>query len=962
MTGKLRRSAEPLLITLGLLGLSVWAFRHTALTNKVLARGDAFTYFTPYWAYRAEALRAGRLPLWNPYLFLGVPFLANPQAAVFYPLHWPLIWMRPERALIWSMVLHTWLAACFTYALARQLKLSPMGATAAAMTYALGGYLAGHAGQINQLNVLTWFPLALLLLDRATREVALRAKLGPLAGLTLVLALQIFAGHAQATYISTAGLGVYALAGPIWRAITERSPFRALIHALFTRLWLLAVATCLAITIAAVQLLPTLELTRLSIRSGGLGFLEAVAFSLKPNLLLLALLPPYALQPETAFGTPVFAEYLAYVGILGLMLAALGLLNPRRSHRPLRPPLIALAVGGLLLALGRYTPLYPIFYKIIPGFQLFRVPARWLVWYALSTALLVGIGLERLITPGSLDLRPAIVHARRWVLAHRRRRILAWGGGFLLALLLLLQRWPGRATIAAWAGSSLLAGVLALRAHWPARLRPLVGPLALALLYGELLISALPLDFNHPSAPQAVTSLRTAPAHLLAAPGRFLAMSGIRYDPGDLSEMRQLWRDQLDEAGFRDYITAAKLKEILAPNLPLLFHLPSIDGYDGGVLPLARYTWFQTLFITPDRLLPDGRLREQLQEIPASRMLDLAGIRYVITDKVRDVWADGIYYDLQGRVALTPGQSFTLSDLPGFSATAIGVISYLEPPFPSPASRVGEIRLETPGQDPIRLQVRADLDTAPGTASRTLARVVMHDDVWDVNYYRAMLPLPQAIRPTTITLRSTLPAGNWVVRGVTLIDERTHQFVALVVSPDGRLRRVHSGDVKVYELQGSPGRAFVIGRARVIPDDEAAIAALADWSFDPRQEVILSAGRPLNGPARVGRTHIVVDRPEEVVIEAVLDAPGYLVLNDTNYPGWRATVDGHPAPILRANFLFQAVALTPGEHIVTFSYQPSTLRQGTRLSAIGLVLTVALGVIGIWSRRSARRRRHPQHG
>jgi hypothetical protein len=615
-----------------------------------------------------------------------------------------------------------------------------------------------------------------------------------------------------------------------------------------------------------------------------------------------------------------------------------------------------LAVGGLLLALGGYTPLYPVFYKVIPGFGLFRVPPRWLAWYALAVALLAGMGLDRLIAPDSLHLRACTARAWDWAMARRWRQVLAGVGSLLLAVLLLVQHWPGLITLAAWAGLALVAAGLLARERWPARLRPLVGPLALVVLGGELLTAALPLDFNHPSAPQAVTSLRTAPAHLLAASGRFLSMSGIRYDPGDLPEMRQLLTDDLDEPGFRDYVIAAKLKEIIAPNLPLLLHLPSIDGYDGGILPLARYSWFQTLFVTPDRLpsnedrLPDGRLREQLQEIPASRMLDLAGVRYVITDKVRDVWVDGVYYDLQGRVALTPGQSFTLRDVPDFSATALGVISYLEPPFPPPASQTGEIWLEAEGERPIHLDVRADRDIAPGTASRTAARAVYHDDVWQVNYYQAILPLTRPVRPTTITLRSSLTAGNWVVRGVTLIDERTGQFAALVVSPDGRLRRVHSGDVKVYELAGSPGRAFVTGRARVIPDDKAAIAALADWSFDPRQEVILSAGEPLNGPATGGRARIVVDRPEEVVIEAVLDAPGYLVLNDTNYPGWQATVDGRAAPVLEANFLFRAVALTPGEHVVTFSYRPDALQRGVRFSAAGLVLTILLGLAG-FSRR-----------
>ncbi|MCS7220936.1 MAG: YfhO family protein [Anaerolineae bacterium] len=942
---------EPVLIALALLALSVWAFRHTVLTNKVLARGDTFTYFTPYWAYRAEALRAGRLPLWNPYLFLGVPFLANPQAAVLYPLHWPLIWLRPERALIWSLVLHIWLAACFTYALARHWRVGRIGALAAAIGYAMGGHLMGHTGQVNQVNVLAWFPLALLLLDRTISSSSSWPRLDALTGLSCVLALQLLAGHTQATYISTAGLGMYIIAGPLWEAIQQRLGVRLLIRRLVAWLGALALAVMLALAIAAMQILPTLELTRLSIRSGGLGYLETVAFSLKPHQLLLALLPPYAMAPEAAFNTPAFAEYLAYLGISGLMLAVLGVTSPLSPHRPLRMPMMTLATGGLLLALGGYTPLYFVLYKAIPGFDLFRVPPRWLAWYALAMAVLAGLGLDRLVTPGELSLRAKALAAWSRVVTCRWRQAVVGATALLAAALLLLQHWPSWNTIAAWTGLVILTATLIALGQWSARLRLWIGLLLLAVLYGELLIAAWPLDLNHPSAPEAVTSLRTAPTHLLASPGRFLSMSSIRFDPGDLSEMHQLLGDQLDEAGFRDYVTAAKLKEIIAPNLSMGLHLPSIDGYDGGVLPLARYTWFQTLFITPDRLLPDGRLREQLQEIPASRMLDLAGVRYVITDKVRDVWVDGVYYDLQGRVALTPGQSFTLRNLPSFSATAIGLISYLESPFPPAGAQAGEVEVIGQDGEMVRLDVLVERDTAPGTALRPQVRVAYHDDLWGVNYYQATLSLPRPMRPEALTFRSTLPAGNWVVRGVTLVDGRTGQFVALVASPDGRLRRVHSGDVKVYELEGALGRAFVIGRARVIPDDEAAIAALADWSFDPRQEVILSAGKPLWGPAAVGSAHIVIDQPEMVVIEASLTAPGYLVLTDAEYPGWQAMVDGRPAPIFRANFLFRAVALTPGKHQVVFLYRPEVVRRGAWLSLMGLGVAMGLSGVGFWASR-----------
>ena len=73
--------------------LTLLFYRHIALSNRILSGVDAFTYFYPYRDYAARAIREGSIPLWNPYLFLGAPFLANPQTAVFYPLNLVLAWL-----------------------------------------------------------------------------------------------------------------------------------------------------------------------------------------------------------------------------------------------------------------------------------------------------------------------------------------------------------------------------------------------------------------------------------------------------------------------------------------------------------------------------------------------------------------------------------------------------------------------------------------------------------------------------------------------------------------------------------------------------------------------------------------------------------------------------------------------------------------------------------------------------
>ncbi len=95
-----------------------------------------------------------------------------------------------------------------------------------------------------------------------------------------------------------------------------------------------------------------------------------------------------------------------------------------------------------------------------------------------------------------------------------------------------------------------------------------------------------------------------------------------------------------------------KLKEVLAPNQSLIWGIPSIDGFDGGLLPTRYYSAFSTL-LTPDGTpTVDGRLREALALedcrgacIPDLRILNLSNMAFLITDKVYDLWQDGISYD-----------------------------------------------------------------------------------------------------------------------------------------------------------------------------------------------------------------------------------------------------------------------------------------------------------------------------
>lgn len=914
--------------------LTTLFFWKIALTNLILVGLDVFTYFYPYKAYAVDAIRHGALPLWNPYLFMGVPFLANIQAATFYPVDIPFYWLSTPKMVSYSIVVHVFLGGAFTYLLARRVvKLGLWGALVAGVTFSLSGFLGAQAEHVNQLSVLIWLSLLLWLFRLSYKE---RGFLYPsLTG--LVVAVQFLGGHVQSSYINLFALGCYAL----YLSLTPESDeehirwrSRYAVRRLVTGLGLFFGVALLGGAVAALQLLPTYELSRLSIRGAGLTYRQAVSFSLHPRLLALSLLPSFQDSP--------FSEYIAYVGVIPLLLALFAVWRPGRNKQA--PFFIVLSALGLSLALGVYNPLYFVLYRLVPGFDLFRAPARWLYLYVLGMSILAGLGIEQLACLKSVSL------------GSRKRATIVGVVLFSLMVSVVLTGLPSPMVVAAWALVFTLGGLLlwfGLRSQRGAGYLALLTFLVVVELFG----ASRYLAYNDATAPEAFSSMRTAVARLLTDEGvyRILSFTDGSFDPGDLQDIQGIFAGQLPEEAVYDYLVATKEKETLAPNLPLLYRVQSIDGYDGGVLPLERYLEWQRFLLPEEEVSLDGRLQGQVTEIAPGRLLNLFNVKYILTDKVYDVWVDGVYYDLAHR-AIIGGegpQELTLKDLPAFPSTALGVVSHvidgrgLEQGHP-----VAEIVITDGGDHRHSFTLRAGEDTAEGAYEDVApqhqpARIVGH---WRGNPagndYNTLLEWEEAIYPQEIVVRFLAGQGQLRLRGVSLIDQRTGAHQTLTVSTEGRYRLVHSGDVKIYQNLDVLPRAFAVHQVRFMGDDEAIIAAMQEESLEPGQEVILSSDDgpaiPSSSQGSQDQVSVVSYEPERVVVDADLESPGYLVLTDAYYPGWHAWVDGEPAEIVRADYYFRAVYLPQGGHTVQFAYDPGSFRIGLVVSLLGLLLVAAL--------------------
>jgi hypothetical protein len=158
--------------------------------------------------------------------------------------------------------------------------------------------------------------------------------------------------------------------------------------------------------------------------------------------------------------------------------------------------------------------------------------------------------------------------------------------------------------------------------------------------------------------------------------------------------------------------------------------------------------------------------------------------------------------------------------------------------------------------------------------------------------------------------------------------------------------------VNVYRNETPLPRAFMVHRAISATDHADAWALVQEPGLDPAKTVILEGGRPMDVQPE-GQASVEITRYDTNALEITVDSlsEGYLVLSDPFYPGWRATVDGQPAPILRANYAFRAIAIPAGAHRVTMNFLPTSWLIGLGLTAVTLLCLIVLLVVSILQRR-----------
>jgi hypothetical protein len=368
------------------------------LVGRVWYWGVSLLQFYPWQRLAAEYYHAGQLPLWNSLVGSGAPLAANLQTGAFYPLNFLHLLLPTEQAMGYTAILHVMLAGLFMYAYLRSVQLSPLAALIGALAFELNGFLIARAGFFSVIAAAPW--LAAWLWRAEELHLAIRNPHSAIRNslwLALVVGLGILAGHAQIAVYSLAFVSLYF----VWRIFSNRTS----LHLSIPRsLILFTLAVLLGLALAAVQLLPAAELTRESQRAGGLDYTKIMTHSFWPLRLLTLFSPDFFGNPaqNNFWGYDNYWENAAYIGLIPLLLALSAIWN-RVRRRPSPGPigfLATTAIVSLVLAFGWFTPIYPLLFNTVPGFDLFQGPARWLIITIVALCALAGFGMQHLIDRG----------------------------------------------------------------------------------------------------------------------------------------------------------------------------------------------------------------------------------------------------------------------------------------------------------------------------------------------------------------------------------------------------------------------------------------------------------------------------------------------------------------------------------------------------------------------------------
>lgn len=948
-------------------------FLPALLQGRVLCPDDDLLQNVPFRVAAAQMMRSGYLPLWNPYIFSGMPLLATAQVGILYPLNWAYLFVTPATATNLMVVSTYVVAGLGAYLYARRIGESVAGAAITSLAWQFSGAAIGQISHINIIQTSAILPWVLWSLEGYAAKGTF--KRGALV--SVIIAIQFFAGHQQTFVNSLLLVTVYAIV----MAVVNRESLRRYL----TSFGFIAVGLLLS----AVQILPTFELLRRSERSAA-TYEFFTSFSM-PKRFIFTFLAPYILGGGDGrlfrapyVGPPFYPEMVGYVGVLTIMFAITAVAIKPDARTKFWAAIAAIC---MLLAFGAYAPLdlYKLIYYV-PVLNLFRVPARHIMEVDFALAVLAGRGFTMLAADRDhLRTRMIVLFSAGTVLFFTLLAVTVWRPvTFHLAreVPVGILRAPELFMPLAIAAVSTYALWRYARGKRGATLLVFMVLLFDLAVWGQSsgwYVQSPTKNDEYFNQPETVRVLNTiAPTdkssyRILTAPHQF--------DP-------QAPPVPPSVSHSTDWVLWAQ------PDIYMMQGIQNAAGYDG--FGLERYSQMVgRMKVWGELTDPDITLRGD------SREMDVTNVRYLLSMRRQPnspalaedfAKADQQYGDCMfaandlGLSSLTKGKRLSFS-IPAVEIDHIGLVSHLAWSENVPDdTAVAQIHLELTDGNGLELPVRAGRDTSEWAYDRPDIKARIHhrraevagsyqvNDAqgnYDAHTFVAAIALPKAAKVTGGEI-AIVPDPRWPdlsmsVFRISLINQHEGKTYALgrnLVSLDNETPEAKPESaaarwklvaqtkyVDTYENGRAMPRAWLAPETRVL--NEAAMLDVirsdrfADGSrWDPAVTALIES--PLSEDVRQGATgeaRITRYEPNRIDVSTNAGGPSILVLSENHYPGWRTYLDGRAVETLRVDYNLRGVPLTAGQHLVEFIYRPKSVLIGMAISLFAIALLSAGTVI-----------------
>ncbi len=373
--------------------LSIILFNQFIFSNQMLYGTDTMSagvFFRSFYANFWKTYHT--MPLWEPYIHGGMPFVDGMHGDVFYPATVLKFFLPVTYAMGLKLVLHVFLAGLLMFYFLRGLSLRSEISFLGGLLYMFSPCMVSlvYPGHEGKMYVMALTPLAFLILHRACKS----GRLFHFLLFSLAFALLILSAHMQMAYFACWGLGLFFLF-QLWNSYRKGN------RKIFKYIAYFAISLILGLSLSMIQLLsPYIYLNTHSMRTMHTdterGYEWAASWSMHWEEAASEIVPEFCgdnihTQGNFYWGRNPFKLNSEYIGLMALFLAVVTV-----AYRRTRLTWFLMGLGALtfIYALGGTTPVFRIFYHLVPGVKSFRGPSMINFLFAFSTVTIAMLGLE----------------------------------------------------------------------------------------------------------------------------------------------------------------------------------------------------------------------------------------------------------------------------------------------------------------------------------------------------------------------------------------------------------------------------------------------------------------------------------------------------------------------------------------------------------------------------------------